>query len=375
MNGARKPPLAPSTWIGTSRPVSAWSSSSASATSFDGLVVARERHAEGRDDADGVLVDPLEHLLGVHDQAVALHRDLAVLDAPVARELVPADLDRARHQVRLVDRACPPPAAGRASSRAGPSRRASRPRWSRSSTSPGCSRHRVSSTGRPGCARSAPRARPSAGTRPCRSCSCRASGPSAGGPRAPATSGRTSPGSAASCRRAAARPPRPGRRASGPAPCRGSGTWASTPTGRWRRTRRPPTRRGPCPSRAASRSPGWRLGYLVGDGNGNPGRPGAPGTRQAGEPGQARRHDRADVLRQQRTEDREHERHGRVDQELADRRAVELLVDRLEEAEPGLGEQGAEGAEVRVEDDDRGRDQQQRLDAAEDRAQHLVQAA
>ena len=67
-----------------------------------GLVVAGERDAEGGHDADGVLVDPLEDLLGVHDQAVALHRDLAVLDAPVARELVPADLDRSGDEVRLV---------------------------------------------------------------------------------------------------------------------------------------------------------------------------------------------------------------------------------------------------------------------------------
>ena len=49
--------------------------------------------------------------------------------------------------------------------------------------------------------------------------------------------------------------------------------------------------------------------------------------------------------------------------------------DRLEEAESGLGRERAGLAEVGVEDDDRGRDQEQRLDAAEHRAQRLVEAA
>ncbi len=61
------------------------------------------------------------------------------------------------------------------------------------------------STGRPSCARTAARSRPSAGTRPCRSCSCRSTAPSGHEPRAPPTSGRRWPGSGGRCRRASAR--------------------------------------------------------------------------------------------------------------------------------------------------------------------------
>ncbi len=173
-NGAMKPPLAPSTWIGMSSPVSACSLSSAAADVGDRLVLAGERDAERRHDADGVLVDPLESTSsGVHDQPVALHRDLAMLDVPVAGELVPADLDRTGDQVRPVGRlaggapALAPlpqqrhPAEHRRLARAGG-------RGARA-----CSPRPGSSTGRRACARSAPRARRSAGTRPCRSCSCR----------------------------------------------------------------------------------------------------------------------------------------------------------------------------------------------------------
>ena len=46
----------------------------------------------------------LEHFFGRHDQPVVFHRDLAMLDVPIAGELVPADLDRPGDQVRFVDR-------------------------------------------------------------------------------------------------------------------------------------------------------------------------------------------------------------------------------------------------------------------------------
>ena len=68
------------------------------------LEIAAVGDAEGRHDADRVLVDALEHLLGVHEQTAAVHRDLAHLDVPVARELVPADLHRPADHVRLVGR-------------------------------------------------------------------------------------------------------------------------------------------------------------------------------------------------------------------------------------------------------------------------------
>ena len=57
MKGARKPPLAPSTWIGMSSPVSRLQRVERSATVLDRLVLARERHAERRHDADRVLID------------------------------------------------------------------------------------------------------------------------------------------------------------------------------------------------------------------------------------------------------------------------------------------------------------------------------
>ena len=173
MNGARNPPLAPSTWIGMSRPVCLLVRVEGLADGLDRLVLAGEGHAEGGDDADGVLVHALDHFLRRHDQPVAFHRDLAQLDVPVAGELVPADLDRAGHQVGLVGGLAQPPSGVPAISTAGPSRRAWRPRSTRWSRCQACWRRRVSSTGWRACARSVPRARRSAGTRPCRSCSCR----------------------------------------------------------------------------------------------------------------------------------------------------------------------------------------------------------
>ena len=67
------------------------------------LVRAVEGRAEDRDDADRVLVAPLDRLLGGEVEAVAFHRDEAHLDVPVVRELLPADLDVDPHdEIRLV---------------------------------------------------------------------------------------------------------------------------------------------------------------------------------------------------------------------------------------------------------------------------------
>ena len=116
MNGATKPPEAASTCIGTSRPVSRSSWSSAAAISFDRLVAAVERRSEDRDHADRVLVAVRDRLLGVEVVAVALHRHQPRLDVPVAAELLPADLDvDAGDEVRPVGRLAGGAHAARAS--------------------------------------------------------------------------------------------------------------------------------------------------------------------------------------------------------------------------------------------------------------------
>ena len=208
-NGARNAPLAPSTWMSMSSPVSACSSSSASASGLHHLVGTGVGDAERRHDHDRVLVDAGEHVVDVHRVVPGRHRDLAHLDVPVLGELVPHHLHRAADHVRLVGRLARPRSAWPASATWRPCRRACTPPTNRSPRRRPCSPTPARSTGRPACARSAARSRRSAGTRPCRSCSCRSPGPSAGGPPAPPTSGRTSPGSGASCRRASARrPPR-----------------------------------------------------------------------------------------------------------------------------------------------------------------------
>ncbi len=68
----------------------------------DRLVLAGEGDAEGGNDADGVLVATRDRLLGGHQEPPRGHRDLAKLDVPVARELVPADLHRAGDEIGAV---------------------------------------------------------------------------------------------------------------------------------------------------------------------------------------------------------------------------------------------------------------------------------
>ena len=58
-NGAIMPPEAPSTWIGMSRPVSAWMLVQGRGDLVDRLVHAGVGDAHDRHDADGVLVDVL----------------------------------------------------------------------------------------------------------------------------------------------------------------------------------------------------------------------------------------------------------------------------------------------------------------------------
>ena len=70
----------------------------------DKFVLARVRHAEGRYDCDRILVDGLQHPLGIHVEHVGTHRNFPLLDLPVAAKLCPADLDRSANQVRLVGR-------------------------------------------------------------------------------------------------------------------------------------------------------------------------------------------------------------------------------------------------------------------------------
>ena len=60
----------------------------------DRLVLASERHAEGRHDADRVLVAALDDFLGRHAEAAALERDLTQFHVEVASELMPAYLHR-----------------------------------------------------------------------------------------------------------------------------------------------------------------------------------------------------------------------------------------------------------------------------------------
>ena len=137
-NGARKPPLAPSTWMSMSSPVSACSSSRAAGQLGHRLVGAGVGHAESRHHHDRVLVHPLEHVVGVHRVVAVGHRDLAHLDVPVPGELVPHHLHRAAHHVGLVGGLARPPAAWRASATWPPSRPACTPPTSRSPRRPRC---------------------------------------------------------------------------------------------------------------------------------------------------------------------------------------------------------------------------------------------
>ncbi len=82
----------------------------------DRFQFAGERGAEDRHDADGVLVDVVQHLLGRDDVAARRHRQVARLDVEVAAELLPHHLHvGAHHQIRrpalpvLTDPFAPPP--------------------------------------------------------------------------------------------------------------------------------------------------------------------------------------------------------------------------------------------------------------------------
>ena len=68
----------------------------------DRLVLARVGHPEGGHHEDGVLVDPLQHVVGGHAVVPVGHRHLSHLDVPVLRELVPDHLHRAADHVRSV---------------------------------------------------------------------------------------------------------------------------------------------------------------------------------------------------------------------------------------------------------------------------------
>ncbi len=101
-NGARNPPLAASTWMSMSRPVSACSCVERVGQRLHQLVAARVGDAERRHHEDRVLVDTGQHVVGVHAVVPRRHRHLAHLDVPVLGELVPHHLHRPAHHVRLV---------------------------------------------------------------------------------------------------------------------------------------------------------------------------------------------------------------------------------------------------------------------------------
>ena len=68
---------------------------------LDRLVDTGEGNAQRRHDADRVLVAVFPQVFGLQPERIAFERHLADLDVEVARELLPADLDRTGHDVRL----------------------------------------------------------------------------------------------------------------------------------------------------------------------------------------------------------------------------------------------------------------------------------
>ena len=100
-----KPPDAPSTWIGMSRPVRACEVVERGRELLHRFVHAVVRDAEDRHDADRVLVDRREHALGREVRLLLRDRHVARLDLAVVRELLPHDLHRgAEHDVRRLGR-------------------------------------------------------------------------------------------------------------------------------------------------------------------------------------------------------------------------------------------------------------------------------
>src|SRR5215208_3867213 len=90
------PPDAPSTWIGTSRPVRLQIIESVRDL-LHRLVGTVEGRTEDGDHADGVLVAEFRRLFAVQVETVPFHRHVAGLDLEVVAELLPADLDVYAH--------------------------------------------------------------------------------------------------------------------------------------------------------------------------------------------------------------------------------------------------------------------------------------
>ena len=199
------------------------------------LVAAGVGDPQGRHHEDGVLVDPLEHVLGRHHVLAVRHGDLAHLDVPVARELVPHDLNRPADHVGPVGRLAlgaalgpPPPLRGHAAEHAGLRR---------------ADRGGADGVGRLG---RVPQVGHHVHAAPLDLRGLRVlvlvdhvlvdgEVHQRGGPAAPPRSGRTSPGSAGCCRRAASRRRPAGRRSRPGTPRRGSvyfgsGAGQGTPT-------------------------------------------------------------------------------------------------------------------------------------------------
>ena len=94
--------------------------------------------------------------------------------------------------------------------------------------------------------------------------------------------------------------------------------------------------------------------------------------RQAGHTGDRATHDGAQVLRQQRAEDRDQERDAGSAQDLDRCRGSEAVPDRSDQGAADGGRQGPTPAEVGVEDHDPGRDDHDRLGKAEERTKDPV---
>ena len=90
--------------MSTSRPVRSCRCVQRRGHRLDELVLSGVGDPKRRNDSDGVLVHRGQHAFGVHAVGARPHGDLPLLDLPVDAELVPADLDRAADQVRLVGR-------------------------------------------------------------------------------------------------------------------------------------------------------------------------------------------------------------------------------------------------------------------------------
>ena len=177
-NGARKPPLAASTWIGMSRSTSLLQLIQSLRDGLHRLVLAAGSHAECGYDHDGIFVTQSQRLFRAHQQTVTFERNLPDLDIEIAAELVPADLHRSTNQIRPV---------GRFALRAHPGSPAPFRRQTAEhsglagaggGTSDGVRSARENSTNRREYERSGSRSRRFADIHPCRTYSCRCTRPS-----------------------------------------------------------------------------------------------------------------------------------------------------------------------------------------------------